>query len=566
MNALEEKAAGRPFAQSEIDDIMVECYRSTKLFAKIFFPDRFHLEFSPLHEELFDILDSEKDRYIGVVGHRGWGKTTIMTLVYPAKKLMYRECNFYMPVSCTAGQAERDSEDLKLELLTNENLLAVWQNVKPEGRGTDFSKEFWKTNLLRNKDGSINHYGTLVMPRGWGQQVIGLKHGRFRPDFVMSDDIEGTEGVLSDEQRGKLRDWFYSDLMNIVQRATKLAPGEFPFQFFCIGNMHHQDSLLASLERDKKWLVIRAPLCKEVTDVAGSSVIKYESLWQDFMNDKQVTELYQEHVDNKLRRLFAKQYLCEIVAEEEGFDEKWFKNYEERDLVKVGALESVVIIDPSKTDNKRSAETAIVGWSLDFTNGSLYFRDCVHGAYFHDDLFQEAVDMAKRLKTNIIGVETTGFGVYIWQPFKDFLSLHGYAIDLVELKSANQKGEKDTRIKSLIPYYRQGRVWHNKNCSQTLEMQLIAGAVSRLKDVADAASRVVQMLDLGNRIFLPEIPEEFRGENASKYDQFAELANSYQPPTIGGEPAGLRLPWEIEEREQRVSPRLHDPNAIKRIH
>jgi len=546
MNALQEKAQGLTYAQSEIDDILVETYKSTETFAQLFFPERCSTPFSDSHKEFFAAIDDPSIQLINLIAHRGWGKSTIGNLILPAKILAFRDTNFLLQLANTSAQAERDSEDLKTELVTNEFLTAVFGSIKPETKESQFSKEAWKTPVKRNTDGRIEHLGSLVMPRGWGQQVRGLKNGRFRPDWIICDDIEGTEGAMSDEQRVKLKDWIYADLLNVVQRSDKLTPGEHRYRVLFIGTLLHQDSLLANLAENTDWHTINAPLCKAVDD--GNRVV---SLWTDFKSDEGVELLYEAHRKDDELDVFYREYMCDPVPFGKGdFKKDYFKYYIEDQVTGLG-LESVVIVDPSKVAEARNADTAIVGWSLNASAGNLYVRDIVSGKIFQDDMYREAAEMAKRIGAEAIGVESTGLGSYIMQPFKDFLSRWGYRFELIELKSPGVKNAKDDRIKSLLPYYRQGRVYHNQTCCRVLESQLMAGKYSKKKDVADAAAYVVEMLHLGDRNFLPESKRTEKGEVVDQYDEI-----EYEPAFHVNEPSFMTQ-WDIQHKP-RVSSRMHN--------
>ena len=340
MNAVEEKAQGLRFAQSEIDDILVECFKSTKLFAKIFFPDRFHLPFSADHERMFAAMDSDEQRVV-ITAPRGVGKSTLFNLVYPAKLICFRESNLIAQVSHTSTQAEMDSEALKQELLMNENILAVFGSLKPERREEQFSKEAWKS-ATQWKDGRVIHPGTLVIPRGWGQQVRGIKHNRFRFDKLICDDIEGTEEVMSEDQRRKLKLWFYADLLPSVQKAERRAPGEFPWKVILIGTLLSEDSLLSDLQFESKkqveagekpdWTALHFELCGD----------DLKSNWAEFMSDEAIASEYGKYERAQQLDVFNKEYRGIPISEAtRQFQSRFFHYFDENDLRGKVGLDSV---------------------------------------------------------------------------------------------------------------------------------------------------------------------------------------------------------------------------------
>lgn len=485
---------------TDLEEVLVECYRSTELFCRTFLPERFSSEFSPTHREVLELLDDPKVQKLCVIAHRGWGKSTLV-LGYALKRIVYRDTNFYILVSKTLVQAERDTEDLKFELMNNERIQAVFQGLAPQSRQDPSGKEYWKTQVARDSDGRIRHYGTLVLPRGSGQQVRGVKLSRFRPDLIICDDLEDSVEVQNDQIRSQTKKWFYSDLLGAVSLREKLTEGEFPHKVVVIGTLLHQDSLLANLSESDDWVTVTAPLCELKPD--GSAV----SNWTEFMSDNAVVQLYQEYERAGELDVFAREYLCTPVPLGEAeFKQEYFKYYDPEEL-QGKRLESVVIVDPARVAGGGNSDTAIVGWSFDPVAGVLYLRDLILCQDPPDEVYRKTAEMAVRIGAATIGIEVTGLGSFVTQPFREFLNHWGYSVEFVELKSSNKKGEKDERIRSLLPYYRSGVVRHNRSCSKALELQLLAGPYARKKDAADAASRVVQMLDLGSRTVLPR-PDE----------------------------------------------------------
>ena len=140
----------------EVRDLMAQCFASTKVASKVLFPERFWLPFSALHNEIFKILDDDSIQMAAIAAPRGFGKTTIDTITHPAKRILFREKKFIVPISATATKAIMDGENLKRELMTNHMIQRLFGSMKSES----FSKEQW-----------ITQSGTMVMPRGAGQQI-----------------------------------------------------------------------------------------------------------------------------------------------------------------------------------------------------------------------------------------------------------------------------------------------------------------------------------------------------------------------------------------------------------
>lgn len=214
----------------ELKDALAMCCYSTKIACKTLFPERFSLPFSSLHDEIFKILDDDEIKLAAIAAPRGFGKTSIVNLAYPGKKIAFREKRFIVPISATATKAVMDGENLKRELLTNPIITELFGSI----RSDSFSKESWITST-----------GTMVLPRGAGQQVRGILYDRYRPDLIICDDLEDPEAVENDELRAKLKRWFFADVLNAVNRAQN------NWKIIVIGTILHEDSLLANLLEGK---------------------------------------------------------------------------------------------------------------------------------------------------------------------------------------------------------------------------------------------------------------------------------------------------------------------------
>lgn len=88
--------------------------------------------------------------------------------------------------------------------------------------------------------------GTKIQVAGSGKRLRGLRHGAYRPDLVIDDDLENDENVASPEQRDKLHSWFNKTLMPLDEVGGKI-------DFVIIGTILHYDSLLNRLLSNPFW-------------------------------------------------------------------------------------------------------------------------------------------------------------------------------------------------------------------------------------------------------------------------------------------------------------------------
>jgi len=467
---------------NQLEEVLARCAVSIEAHCKIMHPERFTRPFSKGHKQLFELIDDWSIQRLLVIAHRGFGKTSIFNYAVPSQAIAFGKAKFIVPVSATATSAVLSSDNLRRELMTNMSFKPLITDIKPEGREEAFSKTMWTTSN-----------GVLVFPRSPGQQTRGILHGNNRPDLILPDDLETPEGVMNPEQRKKISEWFKTDLANAVDRSSN------NWRIMMTGSILHEDCLLQNFKESDNWVVHEMPLCDD----------EYQTYWTEYKTTKGIAELREEYKDNLDQ--FAREFMnLPISKEDASFRQEFFKYYDEVEL-KLNdnpKVETVILVDPAKTLNQTSASTGIVGVGLNLATNAIYVRDAINAKISPDKIYDEIFKMAERLKAKVIGVEVTSLNEFIVQPLKNEMLRRGLHFEIVELKARKGEGEfagphkaKIGRIAALIPYYRQGLIYHNRGCSGPLELQLLAYPRARRWDLMDAFAYIVEMMELGGRYF-----------------------------------------------------------------
>ena len=499
----------------ELDAILAACSQSHEKFCKVVLRERFTRDFSRSHFQFFEVADDYRIQKILITAHRGWGKTSLVNYAIPAKEIVFsspKRPSFILPMSATSTLAELQSENLKGELLRNEIVQALLGDIKTD----TFSKEFWR---IPKGDG--------VMPRSFGQQVRGLLLENFRPNLLCPDDLETREGVSSKEQRTKMKEWFHTDVAAAVDMSLN------SWRIWVIGTVLHQDCLLNELAEDKSWAHLNFPLCDET----------YKSYWPLYMTDEKCAELANSYRSRGQIRLFYMEYLNIVNPKETAvFSEEQFKYYvEDENSLPVGDptwtlvdfsdpdMDTMILVDPAKTETATSCETAICVVTLDTRRNRIFFRDYINKHLDHSAIHRETARMIVMYKATVLGFDAGGMDSFAMQPLKDYLISQGIFVEVVQVSNRAPKGEdyastgfekaKDARIAAMSGYYHMGCVYHNPNCCQVLEDQLLNFPFSKLKDVADAHSYFIQLADLGDRFFSQETEDKLMSEESKKAQQ-----------------------------------------------
>lgn len=484
----------------QIKDILAACYNSTSTTAKVLFPDLFYTEFSIVHNQIFELIDSGAKK-IAIAAPRGIGKTTIASTV-AAKSILFRDANFVSYVSSSATNAELQTENIKRELLSNSDIGSLFGNIKTHIDDNavldeSFSKLAW-----------VAFGNTLVLPRGAGQQVRGLKWKKHRPQIIIIDDLEDSEEVMNENNRIKMKKWFFSDLMKSINRYLD------DWRFIYIDTLKHEDSLLQELLDSSDWESLTLSLCDD----------SYNSYVPAYISTEELKKEVEEHREKGILDVFYMEYMNVPISREDAtFDSKNFKYYDDADIAGKSNIETVVILDPAKTVKIQSAESSIVGIGIDRDSARLYIRDVVSKKMYPDEIYQELFDMAVRLDAKVLGIEVTSLNEFIKQPIKNQMFKNNKFFELVWL---NARASKEERIASLSPFYRQGYIYHNRMCCGKLEAQLLGFPRSKMWDVMDAVAYIVEMLELGERYFTPS--DQSDNDPESEYEEL-----DYEDPLEG---------------------------------
>ena len=441
--------------------------QSTQVFSTTFLSETFDRPFSPGAKEIFQAIDSGHQKVL-ILAHRGLGKTSIASRAVPAKNIVFKESKFTVLVSATASSAEMNAMNLQSEFVNNTMIKTVFGDLK--------SAEMWSKQGFMAGD-------TYVLPRGSGQQIRGLNFMGRRPDRIIVDDLETAEGVDSEDQRAKLKQWFFADVMNSVDR------GRDDWQIIVIGTLLHESSLLSELRKDPSWLVVEVSICDE----------NFNSNYPEFMSTEKVKALYAEYRANGQADVFAREYQNIPVSKEDAvFRQEYFRDYEPSTLLDIHDITFITICDPAKTVKLHSADSAVVTVGVDLEKHKIFFHDCVAGKMYPDELYDIMFEAVLSHGSRILGVEVTSLNEFITQPIRNEQMKRGVFCEFLELKA---RAKKEERIAQLAPFYRQGYVYHNPRVSQKLETQLLAFPKSALVDVSDAFAYIIEIMELDDKYF-----------------------------------------------------------------
>lgn len=348
---------------------------------------------------------------------------------------------------------------------------------RSELREDQNTKEWWK-----NTEGG-SYYAT-----GTGGSITGR---RFRV-FIIDDPLKPDEAE-SDIKRIGVNNWYSNTVLSRLYDPLKDA-------VIIIMQRTHEDDLCGHLlskmqeGSGENWEVVSLPAIAVQDD--------------EFRKEGEALHVKRYPVES-LKTLqkslgdvnFSTQYQQDPMAKEsQEFHEEWFK-YIFRDQVPRGR--TFTTIDPAFSKAKDACDTGIITGK--FNNDSLYVWDISQGKYSGAELEDEALIHARKHEPEKIGVEAYGAQINIGPSLRNRFATNRVLRTTVE--SITQKGDKDFKIRRLIPLYRNGLIYHvvdrdkdgnavKSEPLKQLEAQLTKFPRGRLKDLPDTLQMLYEMYEL----------------------------------------------------------------------
>lgn len=309
-----------------------------EFFVNHYFPHYVRSEHkSQLHHYLFKRLPetvlSEQSTRDALAAPRGEAKSTICTQLFPLWNLVCQKKRYIIIAMDSKEQAYGMLEAIKAELEANPRLKIDFPDIAQAGR-------VWRAGAI------VTAHNQKVEAVGAGQKLRGRRHGAYRPDLVVLDDIENDESVRTPEQRNKLHDW-------VLKAVLKLGAAGEKFDVLYIGTILHYDSVLNRVLSTKGWRAKRFQAILRFPDNMA--------LWDQWEN----IYLNEEGDDDSLSDLFYQQHQAEMEA---GAVVSWLAR-PILTLMKIRASDGHAAFDSEYQNDPVSGDDAI------FTNSLQYWTD-----------------------------------------------------------------------------------------------------------------------------------------------------------------------------------------------
>ena len=407
-------------------------------------------------------------KYTEIMVPRGFGKTTLVSIVLPVFEIVYQDVDFTACISEAAPHAKMQLDNIKRELTTNALILAVFGNLKP--KLTD--DERWGQEMFETKSGMV------MVARGQGGQVRGLNHRGRRPKKIIVDDLEDKESVSTQAQREKVRTWFYGDLKPALPKMDPDAT------IVVLGTLLHQDALLETLARDPEWTTVRL----SALDIQNAPI------WPEMYTVEELQKLKQSYLMAGLLHVYYLEYMNEAKSPE---TQVFIPEFFIFNPVPEGSdLLTAVYMDPAISKRRTADDTVIIGGGINDRNGCIYVTH-VWGKLgaSEDEKVTQFFKIQKELGSRRNGIESVSYQAALLETFHTEMFRRK---QYFEIEGVPHKTKKTERIRGVLrtPFFN-GRIIFTRHFPE-LEAQLLdfrQDLDDQPDDYPDALAGMVKLLD-----------------------------------------------------------------------
>ncbi len=433
--------------------------RSHEWFFATYFSDYMTHANAELHKSLFRVSENEDLELAVIMAFRGSAKSTIMTMSYPIWAIIgVQQKKFVLIASQTQYQARVHLTNIKRELESNELL------ANDLGPFVEQREEWGSTSLY------IPKFNARITAISTDQSVRGIRHGAFRPDLIIADDVEDSKSVVNKEGRNKTFDWYTSEIVPAGDSNTKRI---------VVGNLLHEDSLLMRLkdlidakEMDGEFL--EWPLVRDG-----------KSLWPaKFPDDASINKL-RRSVANRIS--WEREYLLNLVPDDEQIITRdMIKYYPEIPSVLRNETTRIVIgVDLAISESDKADFTAII--TMEVRGSGDEMRMYILPSPINQRMsFNATVDTLKLLdKAHYqpkIYVEQTAYQAAVVQVLKQ---------DGLDVSGVTPKSDKRSRLSMISDKIERGVILFPEHGAEDLITQLVGFGVERHDDLVDALTMAV---------------------------------------------------------------------------
>jgi hypothetical protein len=413
---------------------IIEAFVRNRIWAhQILFERRHRDESPPFHENVIKFLHSRDVRGV-ILAFRGAAKSTLAEedIIIDACLQRFNNCVIVGP---SERRATERLHSIKVEFENNEKLRELFDD--------QIGHPWQETKIvLRN--------GRCIQAIGRDQAVRGLKHGDWRPDRILVDDVEERENVQTPEGRRKTMLWLMAEL---------LPAADVHYRIRILATPMDKESVPQRLIDENKWPHLIVPV--ETIGKDGER----QPTWPARFPLDVIDEKMRDYQLSGNMHIWEAEMLCQARAE----SDRVFRSDMFRIVPQNRMWQPVyAMIDPARTIGQNSATTGWAVWS--WIRNRLHVWAAGAGRLLPDEIVDLAFTIDSEFRPVWIRIEADGLNEWLSQPIRQEQLKRQ---KLIPYQPQMAPKGKDAFIGGLQPYYKAGEVTHQTHLPE-LETQLLA--------------------------------------------------------------------------------------------
>lgn len=456
-------------------------YLDMHLFAKIVLDHHMSDTTPPFHSEIYSLLGKKDILRKAIVAPRGHSKSTLVSLIYPLWNILFQKKHFIVIVSESYSQSVLFLDAIKRELEENPKIKYFFGDIV----GTDK----WSENAI------VTSTGVMVIAKGSGQRMRGLKYKQYRPDLVILDDFESEANTYTAESRTALFRWVNGAVLPGIEPHT----GE----IVLVGTIVHNDAYLENIRKNGKasgWVVLYYQALDEE---------RKTTLWPERFSYERLIQIRNQYASQGLLDMFYMEYQ-NIAQDPSGrpFTEdmiqyyngsvfrennKWYLRLED------GSVEGVNLycgVDPAM--GKVNGDYTVIAVIAVDKDKNIYLIELDRGKTKPVELIDKIFKIYLKYEKSLsIVIETIAYQESLIDFMRDRSKRDGVYIPVLEVKPRTSKSE---RLLKLQPYFADKRVFVRRYHDSFVE-ELLTFPKGSHDDTLDAFWNAMQYVSTATHSF-----------------------------------------------------------------
>ncbi len=414
-------------------------------------PNMFSVPSPQFHYQIAETLKNKENKQVNIIAPRGHAKSSIVGGVFPLYHIMFdKGPKLIVLVSRTQDHAVKLLGTIKDVLdysATFRQMFGYW--------GMNSAKSWAKTEVTL-KD------GTMIICKGTGQQLRGIKHGNQRPTLIIVDDPEDENNTKTAEaMEGNLRWLLQSAIPSLDPMKGRIA---------IIGTPIHQRCLVETLKEMDGWhnFLFKPDLDKNI------------ALWEEWQPVDKLKQKKKELESIGRVSVFYREYLCEIVGDEDQlFKEEYINYYKGKIMHEDGhaylnlenlegtevkerrAVNLFMGVDPASSTAQTADYSTVVTLAID-KEGNRFVLPYYRNRATPMNLAESIINQFKIYKPTKTRIESVGYQEMLREYVRKRCEEEKIFISGLEIKE-RPRNSKSSRLETLQPYFAQGKVYITKD-------------------------------------------------------------------------------------------------------